>query len=221
MFANEAWPSDEKLWNVASYVKHMNSLTPALQAAIEKLSGSGTLKGNGGTGKEGIMRRISKTAWLGLLLTVGMAHGQQEKTLSPSPEPSTPEAIKQFNDDKVAELSKQIAGKEDQPAEAVFKNIKILTGVPAGNLLKIMQMGYSQSLGTSCAHCHVPDQWEKEDKKPKQIARDMSKMAHTIIFDLLRNIDGIKDRDPLVNCTTCHRGQLKPALNLNSDGTKK
>lgn len=38
MFANEAWASDEKLWNVASYVKHMNSLTPAVQAAIEKLS---------------------------------------------------------------------------------------------------------------------------------------------------------------------------------------
>jgi mono/diheme cytochrome c family protein len=38
MFANEAWASDEMLWNVASYVKHMNSLTPAVQAAIEKLS---------------------------------------------------------------------------------------------------------------------------------------------------------------------------------------
>ena len=120
--------------------------------------------------------------------------------------------------DKVAELSRQIAGKEDQPAEAVFKNIKILTGVPAGNLLKIMQMGYSRSLGTSCAHCHVPGQWEKDDKKPKQITRDMTKMAHTITFDLLRNIDGIKDRDPIVNCTTCHRGQLKPALNLDSTG---
>jgi hypothetical protein len=150
-----------------------------------------------------------------------MVHGQQGKASVPADEPSTPEAIKQFNDDKVAELSKQIAGKEDEPAETVFKNIKILTGVPAGNLLKIMQMGYSRSLGTSCAHCHVPGQWEKDDKKPKQIARDMSKMTHTIIFDLLKNIDGIKDRDPLVNCTTCHRGQLKPALNLDSEGTKK
>jgi hypothetical protein len=166
-----------------------------------------------------MMPRVSKAAWL--LLAIGIAHGQQEKASVPADEPSTPEAIKQFNDDKVAELSKQIAGKEDQPAEAVFRNIKILTGVPAGNLLKIMQMGYSRSLGTSCAHCHVPGQWEKDDKKPKQIARDMSKMAHTIIFDLLRNIDGIKDRDPLVNCTTCHRGQLKPALNLDSEGTKK
>src|ERR1700756_1581182 len=32
MFANEAWASDEKLWTVAAYVKHMNSLPPAVQA---------------------------------------------------------------------------------------------------------------------------------------------------------------------------------------------
>ncbi len=164
--------------------------------------------------------RVSLAAFLSPLLAIGMSYGQQEKTPTPTDEPSTPEAIKQFNDDKVAELSKQIAGKEAQPAEAVFKNIKILTGVPAGNLLKIMQMGYSRALGTSCAHCHVPGQWEKDDKKPKEIARDMSKMSHTITFDLLRNIDGIKDRDPLINCTTCHRGQIKPALNLE-DATKK
>jgi len=165
--------------------------------------------------------RIPPLALLLPLLAVEMMSSPQKKASVSADEPSTPEAIRQFNDDRVAELSKQIAGKEDQPAEAVFKNIRILTGVPAGNLLKIMQMGYSRSLGTSCAHCHVPGQWEKDDKKTKQIARDMSKMSHTIVFDLLRNIDGIKDRDPLVNCTTCHRGQLKPALNLDSDGTKK
>ena len=163
---------------------------------------------------------VSKIAWLAPLLAVVMIYGQQEKPSVLADEPSTPEAIKQFNDDKVAELSKQIVGKEDQPAETVFKNIKIFTGVPAGNILKIMQMGYSRALGTSCAHCHISGQWEKDDKKPKQIARDMAKMSHTIIFDLLRNIDGIKDRNPLVNCTTCHRGQLKPALNLDSDGEK-
>ena len=168
-----------------------------------------------------MMPRIVKTGWLGLLLAVGMIYCPPAKAAALADEPSTSEAIKQFNEDKVAELAKQIAGKEDQPAETVFKNIKILTGVPAGRLLKIMQMGYSRSLGTSCAHCHVPGQWEKDDKKPKQIARDMSRMAHTISFDLLRNIDGIKDRDPLVNCTTCHRGQLKPALNMDSDGAKK
>jgi hypothetical protein len=77
-----------------------------------------------------MMPRVSKAAWL--LLAIGIAHGQQEKASVPADEPSTPEAIKQFNDDKVAELSKQIAGKEDQPAEAVFRNIKILTGCRQG-----------------------------------------------------------------------------------------
>jgi photosynthetic reaction center cytochrome c subunit len=164
-----------------------------------------------------MMPKISKAAWLGPLLAIGIAHGQQDKTSNFPTEPSTPEAIKQFNEDKVVELSKQIAGKEDQPAEVVFKNIKIFTGVPAGHLLKIMQMGYSRALGTSCAHCHVPGQWDKDDKPAKQIARQMSKMSHTIVFDLLRNIDGLKERNPLINCTTCHRGQLKPALDLDSN----
>jgi hypothetical protein len=166
-------------------------------------------------------RRILLTALSVSLLAGGIAYGQQGKTSACPGEPPTPEAIRQFNDQKVAELSKQIAGKEDQPAEAVFMNIKILTGVPAGKLLKIMQIGYSKSLGVSCVHCHLPDQWEKDDKPAKQIARDMSKMAHTIIFDLLRNIDGLKDRTPLVNCTTCHRGQVKPALDMDADGAKK
>jgi hypothetical protein len=165
--------------------------------------------------------RIFLLALLASLLIAGIALGQQKQTSAPPGEPSTPEAIKQFNDDQVAAISKQIVGKEDQPAEAVFKNIKTLTGVSAGNLLKIMQMGYSRALGVSCAHCHITSQWEKDDKPTKQIARDMSKMAHTIIFDLLRNIDGLKDRNPLVNCTTCHRGQVKPALNMDAEGTKK
>lgn len=154
------------------------------------------------------------------VLAGGMAYGRQDKLPASAAEPSTPEAIKQFNDEKTAKLFTQIAGRENQPAEDVFKNIKILTGVPAGKLLRIMQIGYSRSLGVSCIHCHVPDQWEKDDKPAKQTARDMSKMAHTIIFDLLRNIDGLKDRTPLVNCTTCHRGQLKPALDMD-DATKK
>jgi hypothetical protein len=162
--------------------------------------------------------RTFQTVLLASLLTIGIAHGRQEKTPS---EPTTPEAIKQFNDDQIAAVSKQIAGKERQPAEAVFKNIRILNGVPAGSLLKIMEIGYSRSLGVSCVHCHVAGQFEKDDKTAKQITRDMSKMSHTINFDLLRNILGLKDREPVINCTTCHRGQLKPALDLDAEATKK
>jgi hypothetical protein len=115
---------------------------------------------------------------------------------------------------KLAELTKQIAGKENLPAEQVFKNIQVLKGIPAGRLLRIMELGYSRSLGVNCTHCHVVDQWDKDDKPTKPIAREMSKMVQTINNDLLKPIKNLKGPNPVVNCTTCHRGQIKPALNL-------
>ena len=115
---------------------------------------------------------------------------------------------------KLAELTKQIAGKENLPAEQVFKNIQILKGIPAGRLLRIMELGYSRSLGVTCTHCHVVDQWDKDDKPTKPVAREMSKMVQTINNDLHKPIKNLKGPNPVVNCTTCHRGQIKPALNL-------
>jgi hypothetical protein len=114
----------------------------------------------------------------------------------------------------VAQVRQQIAGKETLPAQQVFKNIKMLTDVPAGRLLAIMNVGYGKSLGVSCTHCHVSGEWDKEDKTQKQTARDMSKMAATINNELLKNIPNLKGPNAIVNCTTCHRGQVKPALNL-------
>jgi hypothetical protein len=114
----------------------------------------------------------------------------------------------------VAEVRQQIAGKETLPASQVFKNVKMLTDLPAGRLLAVMNIGYGKSLGVSCTHCHIPGEWEKEDKTQKQTARDMSRMAATINNDLLKNIPNLKGPNAIVNCTTCHRGQVKPALNL-------
>ena len=112
------------------------------------------------------------------------------------------------------ELAMQIAGKESKPAEEVFKNIQLLKGVPAGRLLRVMEIGYSKSLGVNCTHCHVVNQWEKDDKPAKQITRDMAAMVRTINTDLLKKVKNLNSETPTVNCTTCHRGQVKPALNL-------
>jgi hypothetical protein len=165
--------------------------------------------------------KIFPAAWLAILSIAGVTHGQQGKEKPAASEPATPEAIKQFNDEQIAAVQKMIAGKEDQPSEVVYKNIQSLNKIPAGNLVKIMEIGYSRSLGVSCAHCHVPGEWDKDDKPAKQITRDMWKMSKTINQDLLSNIAGIKDRKPVVNCTTCHRGQLKPALDLETEANKK
>lgn len=114
----------------------------------------------------------------------------------------------------LAKLREQIKGKEKEPASTVFKNIQTMKDRPAGQLLAVMEFGYSRSLGVTCTHCHVPDKWESEDKPQKQVARDMSALVGKLNGDLLMNIKNLKSAAPTINCTTCHRGEVKPALNL-------
>lgn len=127
----------------------------------------------------------------------------------------TPTPGGDFNQaEALAKLREQIKGRENETADKVFKNIQMLKTVPAGRLLAIMENGYARSLGVNCTHCHTPDKWESEDKHTKQITRDMAAMVGKINGELLKNIQGLNSQNPIVNCTTCHRGQVKPALNL-------
>lgn len=120
----------------------------------------------------------------------------------------------------LANIRRTIAGKEDLPAVEVFKNITHYKGttLTAGRLLRIMEFGFSRSLGVTCTHCHVAGEWEREDKAAKQIAREMSKMMAALNNDLLKKIPNLKSTNPAVNCTTCHRGQTRPALDLPGAG---
>jgi Photosynthetic reaction centre cytochrome C subunit len=86
-------------------------------------------------------------------------------------------------DSASAAILRSIAGRENQPAESVFKNIKILKGVPAGRLVNIMNMGFGRSLGVSCGFCHVPGKWDLDDKEEKNTARLMFAMVQTINRD--------------------------------------
>ena len=146
--------------------------------------------------------------WINLSL-----HESSAAQANPSESPVAQEQPFDQNQ-KLAELAKRIAGQETKPAAEVFKNIQSLKAMPAGRLLKVMELGYSKSLGVNCAHCHVVDQWEKDDKPTKQITREMIKMAGAINNDYLKNIKNLKSENPIINCTTCHRGQIKPAINL-------
>jgi hypothetical protein len=120
----------------------------------------------------------------------------------------------------VAKLREQIKGREQEPASAVFKNIQTMKNRPAGQLLSVMELGFARSLGVDCMHCHVPDKWESEKKPQKQIARDMYAMAAKINGEMLKNIKNLKSETPTINCTTCHRGEVKPALNLSPPESK-
>lgn len=132
---------------------------------------------------------------------------------TPTPTPAAAEFDQKA---ALAKLREQIKGKEKDPASTVFKNIQIpmLKDRPAGQLLAVMEFGYARSLGVTCTHCHVADKWESEEKPQKQIARDMAAMTAKITLEMLKGIKGLKSESPTVNCTTCHRGEVKPALNI-------
>lgn len=148
----------------------------------------------------------------GLLLSLGnptiSVSGQEDPAATPTPETAFD------RDAAIARIRESIKGREDQPAGEVFKNIKNFTRMPAGRILAVMQMGFSKSLGVECTHCHTPDDWASDEKAAKVIARDMQTMAAKINGDLLKNMTSLGGRQAIVNCTTCHRGNVKPATNM-------
>jgi hypothetical protein len=111
----------------------------------------------------------------------------------------------------VAEVRAQIAGRDTLPAGQVFRNIKAMTNVRAGQLLNIMDNGYGRSLGVGCTHCHVAGEWDSEAKAQKQVAREMAAMARAINTEYIAKIANLRSERPSVNCGTCHRGDPVPA----------
>lgn len=87
-------------------------------------------------------------------------------------------------------------------AEEQFKNIQVLKGIPADQLIPGMQF-IAASLGVECGFCHVEGAFDKDDKKPKQTARKMMEMMFAINKD---NFEGHRE----VTCYSCHRGHSLP-----------
>jgi hypothetical protein len=108
-----------------------------------------------------------------------------------------------------------IKGKEDQPAETIFKNVRILKGVPAGKFLDTME-SFSHALGTNCKKCHDTENFASDDKKEKKAAREMIQMTQDINDKYLKAMPEM-DRGSYVVCFTCHRGQSNP--NARPKGT--
>jgi photosynthetic reaction center cytochrome c subunit len=96
----------------------------------------------------------------------------------------------------------QAAAAGPKKAEEQFKNILVLKGIPADQLIPAMQF-ITASLGVECQFCHVEGAFEKDDKKPKQMARKMMEMMFAINKD---NFDGHRE----VTCYSCHRGSTDP-----------
>jgi hypothetical protein len=107
-------------------------------------------------------------------------------------------------DAAIADVTRNLAGHEDEPAEKVFKNIEILKGKKASRLPGMMS-ALTGLLGVNCTYCHVKDKWDSEEKPAKQTARKMFKMIGGINKDYF-------DSKNSVSCWTCHRGNPHPPI---------
>ena len=86
--------------------------------------------------------------------------------------------------------------------EEAYKNIQVLKGLPADQLIPAMQF-IASSLGVECSYCHTEGAFEKDDKKPKETARKMMQMMFAINE---ANFEGKRE----VTCYSCHRGAAHP-----------
>jgi photosynthetic reaction center cytochrome c subunit len=87
-------------------------------------------------------------------------------------------------------------------ADEVFKNIQVLKGVASDQLIPSMEF-ISSALGVECSFCHVDGHFEKDEKKPKQTAREMMRMMLSLNGS---TFGGNRE----VTCYSCHRGKRDP-----------
>jgi hypothetical protein len=115
----------------------------------------------------------------------------------------------------VAQIMQQIAGRENEPAERVFKNIQVLKGISAAELVQKMDQDYGVALSWNCTNCHrlaAQGNFASDTATDKRRARFMQQMTNDINAVQLPKLYP-KDT-PHVDCVTCHRGYNEPPEKL-------
>jgi hypothetical protein len=89
-------------------------------------------------------------------------------------------------------------------AEDYYKNIQVLKGVPANQIVPMMEYMRSALGGVRCQYCHnMPPDFAGDDKPQKRTGRKMLQM----VMDINKNTFG---GAVTVTCYTCHRGSTDP-----------
>src|SRR5713226_7971319 len=96
-----------------------------------------------------------------------------------------------------------------QVSDVVFKNVKVLKGIPVDEFMDTMGM-FASSLGYDCSSCHSPEIRTNRDafaiETPLvQRARGMITMMNAINRNYFRG-------EPRVSCFTCHRANYSPEI---------
>ena len=111
----------------------------------------------------------------------------------------------------IAQVMAQIAGRENQPAEQVFKNVQVLKGITAAALVEKMDKDYATAMSWNCTNCHrlAPQgNFASDTSNDKKRARFMQQMQNDINLVQLPKLYP-KDT-PKISCASCHRGYNEP-----------
>ncbi len=101
------------------------------------------------------------------------------------------------------------------PANDAPKNLKVLPkDWTRPQVIQVMQNS-TAALGVGCEYCHVekegaPPDFASDDKKEKDRARAMMKIAQDLNANLPKALDEPADQLTRVGCITCHRGVPEP-----------
>jgi hypothetical protein len=115
----------------------------------------------------------------------------------------------------VADLMKQIAGHEKDPAGQVFKNVTMpnFKTMAADQFLTTMDKSFGVALGVGCTFCHeANNQWDADSKDAKKTARIMVDIVAAINKEQMPKMPNA--RPPQIQCVTCHRGNSSPGRAL-------
>ena len=101
------------------------------------------------------------------------------------------------------------------PAPEAPKNLKVLPKDWSREQVVAVMQNFTAALGVGCNFCHVfnqgqPPDFASDDKKEKDMARAMMKIATDLNANLPKAL-GMEPKDTTrIGCITCHRGVPEP-----------
>jgi hypothetical protein len=168
------------------------------------------------------------TTFAALIIIIACGHASMTPAPTPAPAPSTraagpaaaitalrprpprlsPDSLGKLRRIMVDQVLASIAGHENEPAGAVFKNVQYNKDMPAAQFLNMMDSSYGRALGWQCANCHVTTDFSSDSKKDKRSAKLMIEMTQRINKE---DMPKISAQNPhVVTCMLCHRGTNDP-----------
>lgn len=101
------------------------------------------------------------------------------------------------------------------PAQEKPKNLKVLPKDWSREQVVAVMQNFTAALGVGCNFCHVinqgqPPDFASDDKKEKDMARAMMKIATDLNANLPKALGTDPKETTRIGCITCHRGVPEP-----------